>query len=131
MITITKEEFQAATGYNLSYELSDRDDNTEQKVLRTIKLWTIRVYQKMTVSQDKTDFTDIQIATIKQAIIDYGMYYLKNGDLYYQSGYSEIGGQSTSRSEIDKAKFPAFIIDNLQSVGLIRRTFGRYGGYPI
>ena len=90
MITITNEDFIEYTGIDLSLELKDLDDGYE-KVDRTIRLWTKRVYREMGLSTTRAryQFSEYQINAIKECIIEYGMYYLKNGDLYRLSGYDE------------------------------------------
>ena len=122
MITITENEFLSYTGISLSVELKDLDESS-QKVSRTISLWTKRVYQNINriVNSDE-EYSSIQVQTIKDAICEYGMYYLRNGDLYRASGYSEDKGTIISQQEIEKIKFPQHVYDMLRRSGLIRRS---------
>ena len=50
-----------------------------------------------------------QKQAIKRAICDYGMYYLTNGDLYRESGYSLENGSNVSQSELENMRFPNYI----------------------
>lgn len=126
MITITQQEFLDYTGINLELELHDLDDSSN-KVDRTILLWTKRVYNEMrknsvrAIPKDE-DLTENQVQTIKDAICEYGEYYLKNGDLYRQSGFDEERGKLLDASDLEKIKFPTHIIDMLRASGLIRRS---------
>ncbi len=133
MITIEKEEYKDYHGIDLDLELEGLDDESN-KAERTILLWTKRVYKEMRKLSTKpipTDdkLTDIQVVAIKEAILEYGAYYLKNGDLHHQSGFSEDKGQIIQRDELDKLLFPDEIVDSLRKVGLITRNFGRTSYY--
>lgn len=133
MITITQQEFLEYTGINLEIELPDLDDGSN-KVDRTISLWAKRVYNEMRknsvkpISKDE-DLTENQVQTIKDAICEYGEYYLKNGDLYRQSGFDEERGKLLDASDLEKIKFPNHIIDMLRASGLIRRSLSRRSVY--
>lgn len=121
MITIDDIEFLEYSGINLSIELVDLDDGGN-KVERTIKLWTRRVYDQINVRiETHLDLSPTQIETIKEAICEYGMYYLKNGDIFRASGYHEDKGLIVPQQEMEKIKFPEHIIDMLRRSGLIRR----------
>lgn len=125
MITISKEEYLNYTGRNLEIELQDLDDGAN-KVERTIKLWTNRVYSHITRPiPDDNKMSDYQKQCIKDAICEYGEYYLKNGDLYRLSGFDEDKGQLINHQEINKIKFPQVCIDLLRQCGLIRSNLGR------
>jgi hypothetical protein len=126
MVTITNEDFIEYTGIDLSLELKDLDDGYE-KVDRTIKLWTTRVYREMGLSTTRAryQFSEYQINAIKECIIEYGMYYLKNGDLYRLSGYDEDKGKTIDFADIAKIQFPQHCMRILQQAGLISRSFGR------
>lgn len=125
MITITEQEYKDYTGIDLQIELKDLDDGPN-KINRTIKLWTKRVYGELTKpikSDDK--LSEFQIETIKTAIIEYGEYYFKNGDLYRLSGFDEEKGKTLDATDIDRIRMPRYIIDNLRRAGLIRTNLGR------
>lgn len=129
MITISKEEYLNYTGRNLEIELQGLDDESN-KVERTISLWTKRVYAQMTPPVlDDDKLTNFQKQCIKDAICEYGEYYLKNGDLYRLSGFDEDKGQLINSKEINKIKFPQVCIDLLRQCGLIRSNLGR--GYKV
>lgn len=133
MITITQQEFLEYTGINLEIELPDLDDGSN-KVDRTISLWAKRVYNEMRKNSVKPipkdeDLTENQVQTIKDAICEYGEYYLKNGDLYRQSGFDEERGKLLDASDLEKIKFPNHIIDMLRASGLIRRSLSRRSVY--
>lgn len=124
MVTITEQEYLNYTGVSLAVELSDLDDGPN-KIPRILKLWTNRVYSHITKPIPQDDkLSDFQIETIKNAIIEYGEYYLRNGDLYRLSGYDEDKGKTLDASDIEKIKFPKHIIDSLRHAGLIRRNLG-------
>lgn len=125
MITITKEDFIEYTGIDLSLELKDLDDGMK-KVDRTIRLWTKRVYDEMRLSTNKAryQFSEFQKETIKDCIIEYGMYYLKSGDLYSLSGYDEDKGKTIDALDIARIQFPQVLIRKLQNARLINRSFG-------
>ena len=128
MITITESEFLKFSGILLSNELPGLDDDSN-RVERTIKLWTRRVYDVMRTStrsippDDK--LSDFQIESIKEAICEYGMYYLKNGDLYRQSGFDEDKGLRLDPESIKKIQFPTICMDYLRRAGLIKRSIGK------
>lgn len=133
MITITQQEFLDYTGINLELELHDLDDSSN-KVDRTISLWTRRVYREMQKTSSRSipkdeDLTENQVQTIKDAICEYGEYYLKNGDLYRQSGFDEERGKLLDASDLEKIKFPTHILDMLRTSGLIRRSLSRRSVY--
>lgn len=120
LITITKEEFLTYSGRDLSIELPSNDRDID-KVVTTINLWTNRVYDEIFVRFDKYDsknFSERQKQAIKRAICDYGMYYLTNGDLYRESGYSLENGSNVSQSELENMRFPNYIKENLRRIGL-------------
>ncbi len=126
MITITQQEFLEYTGINLEIELPDLDDGSN-KVDRTISLWTRRVYREMQKASSRPipkdeELTETQEQAIKEAICEYGEYYLKNGDLYRQSGFNEDKGKLIDASDLEKIKFPTQILDILRTSGLIRRN---------
>ncbi len=128
MITITEQEFLEYTGINLSIELHDYDDGGN-KVDRAIKLWTRRVYLEARNASGKPllkseHLSDKQVKAIKDAICEYGEYYLENGDLYRLSGFDEEKGQLISASEKEKIRFPQVCIDILRTAGLLRRNLG-------
>lgn len=128
MITITESEFLKFSGILLSNELPGLDDDSN-RVERTIKLWTRRVYDVMRTStrsippDDK--LSDFQIEAIKEAICEYGMYYLKNGDLYRQSGFDEDKGKLADHTDLTRIKFPTVCLDLLRRAGLIKRSIGK------
>ncbi len=128
MITITQEEFLKFSGINLASELLSLDDDSN-KAGRTIKLWTNRVYDAMRASTRSIpkdeQLSDFQIESIKDAICEYGMYYLKNGDLYRQSGFDEDKGKLADATDIERIRFPAICVDYLRRAGLIKRGIGR------
>lgn len=122
MITITSEEYKQYTGRSLDIELQGLDDESN-KVERTISLWTKRVYAQMTPPVlDDDKLTNFQKQCIKDAICEYGEYYLKNGDLYRQSGYDEDKGLTINPDELEKIQFPKHINDMLRRSGLVRRS---------
>ncbi len=130
MITITPEEFRKYTGLDLGVELPDFDDGSN-KVTRAISLWTRRVYREVQLnstrpipSDDK--LTDFQIESIKEAIIEYGLYYLKNGDLYLQSGFDEDKGKLVDPVDLARIRFPIICLDLLRRAGLIRKSFSSH-----
>ena len=133
MITITQQEFLEYTGINLEIELPDLDDGSN-KVDRTISLWTRRVYREMQKASSRPipndeELTENQIQAIKDAICEYGEYYLKNGDLYRLGGFDEDKGQLIQASEIEKIQFPLVCLDILRTSGLIRRSLSRRSVY--
>lgn len=127
MITITEAEFLSFSGISLSQELPGLDDDS-RKVERAIKLWTNRVYSVMRTSTSRVpkdeDLSDFQVESIKDAICEYGMYYLKNGDLFRQSGFDEDKGKLADIADIERVQFPVICTDYLRRAGLIKRSFG-------
>lgn len=128
LTTITSEEFLTATGIDLGVELLGKDDDIK-KVDIAIQEWTLRVYEQIRVSKSleqlQNSLTPNQIATIKRAIINYGQYYLQSGDLYLESGVNVETGTIMPQNELEKARFPQHIKDNLRRNGLIQRN-GNY-----
>jgi len=128
MITITETEFMKFSGILLSNELPGLDDDSN-KVNRVIKLWTRRVYDVIRASTRAIPpddrLSDFQIESIKEAICEYGMYYLKNGDLYRQSGFDEDKGMLSDPENIKKIQFPPICMDYLRRAGLIKRSIGK------
>lgn len=128
MIKITKEEFLEATGINLSLEINSVDDNTEQAVTRTLNLWARRILDLIIGGGrgtiDDSKLTTTQVEAIKRAQIEYGMYYLKNGDLYYASGYEEGKGLTVAPAQLIAIQMPVEVEDILRHAGLIRRSIG-------
>ena len=61
MVTITNEDFIEYTGIDLSLELKDLDDGYE-KVDRTIRLWTTRVYREMGLSTTRARYPIFRIS---------------------------------------------------------------------
>lgn len=127
MITISPNDFLLYTGINLDIELADLDD-ASNKVNRAIILWTDRIYDLMRQSARKIpedkDLSEFQVISIKRAICEYGMYYLKNGDLMRQSGFDEDKGKLLDRVDIERLQYPSSCYDILRKAGLIRRSLG-------
>lgn len=130
MITITQEEFLKYTGIDLSIELPGLDRDSD-KVDRAINLWTKRVYREAQLNSTRPippddKLTDFQIDSIKEAIIEYGLYYLKNGDLYLQSGFDEDKGKLVDPVDLARIRFPIICLDLLRRAGLIRKSFSSH-----
>ena len=127
MITITKEEFLNYSGIDLALELRDLDDGYS-KVDRTLNLWAKRVHREMGLSSARTkrkEYSEYQKESIKECICEYGLYYLKNGDLFQLSGYDEDKGKTIDFGDIAKIQFPRHCMRILQHAGLINRSLGR------
>ncbi len=133
MVTITIDEYRIYTGIDLSVELRGLDDDSN-KIDRAIRLWTQRVYREARRNSiapipPKEKLLPNQIQAIKDAICEYGEYYLKNGDLYRQSGFSEENGVMVDSHSLDKLRFPQVCLDILRQNGLIKRSIGRMEHY--
>lgn len=127
MITITSDDFRKYSGISLEIEIPDLDDNSN-KITRTISLWTNRVYNVMRASSRRVpkdeELSEFQKESIKNAICEYGMYYLRNGDLYRQSGFDEDKGKLADINDIERVHFPIICSEMLRRAGLIKRAIG-------
>lgn len=128
MIVVDKNYFLNYSGWNLDIQLEGRDDDVN-KSERQLQRWTRTVYREVNRMSlrpipKKEELSPLQLRTLQDAVCEYGMFVLENGDLFDQSGYDRKTKSITNQNELARAKFPKHIVDMLNNAGLIKKSLG-------
>lgn len=123
MIILTREEFLKRTGVDLANEFNDDSISVDEFIETTLTRWSKILYQEVRkvslrpIPDDNTKLSSLQVDTIKESICNLGLYFKQYGDV---KSFGAVDGAGNPIQVV-----PQNILDDLRSVGLIRRSFGR------
>lgn len=117
MIILTREEFLEETDIDLYDELNDGLNDSSIATEKTLKRWSKILYseankQSLVPIPDDDKLTPKQIAAIKEAICNLGLYYKAFGDI------KALGGKEVTGHEV----VPKDIIEDLHQAKLVIKS---------
>jgi len=116
---ITEKDFLNHTGTNLTKVVRGTDTENAVEILIARAKQRVKdvVNNNSVLIYNEDNYSESQLLSVKNAVLDYLEYMIETGDLYATGGYNIDGSKMPL--------FPEYIVNNLRSSGVISSSFNR------